>query len=171
VNPPRAARPILASERRLELTGEAATAALGGALAQAARPGDVIALSGDLGSGKSTLARAFLRALGVAGDVPSPTFTLVQTYETAQGIVSHFDLYRLKRADEVYELGLEDALADGIALIEWPERAGGLLPRDRLEIALAMGGAADRRTAVLRGAGDWPERLDRLALGDDTGRG
>ena len=103
--------------------------------------GDTVALSGDLGSGKTTLARAILAALGVAENVPSPTFTLVQTYDTPRLAVSHYDLYRLKSARELDELGLDEALDDGAALIEWPERAEGRLPDDALTVQLR------RRTA------------------------
>ena len=101
----------------------AATAALGARIAAALRPGDAVALEGDLGAGKTTLARAILAALGLDENVPSPTFTLVQTYDTPQLRVSHFDLYRLKSEAEMQELGLEEALEDGAVLVEWPERA------------------------------------------------
>src|SRR5471030_3213873 len=104
----------------IALADETATAALAAALARRARPGDVITLGGPLGAGKTRFARGFITALGVADEVPSPTFTLVQTYETASGMVWHFDLYWLTGPDEVRELGLEEALIDGIVLIEWP---------------------------------------------------
>ena len=101
-----------------------------------ARPGDLIALEGDLGAGKTTFARAFIR--GLAGDeeleIPSPTFTLVQSYETPRLDVAHFDLYRLADESELSELGLDDALTRGIALVEWPERGGELLPAARLTL-------------------------------------
>jgi tRNA threonylcarbamoyladenosine biosynthesis protein TsaE len=127
----------------LALPDAEATMALGARLAAAARGGDVLALWGELGSGKTTLARGFLHALGLAEEVPSPTFTLVQVYDLSPP-VWHFDLYRLTRADEVWELGLEQALAEGIALIEWPERLGTLLPADRLDVALSIDGDARR---------------------------
>ena len=111
------------------LPDEAATARLGQDLAAALRPGDVLALSGDLGAGKTALARALIRAN--AGDpdleVPSPTFTLVQTYDVRVPI-SHFDLYRLGSSSELDELGFEEALREGAVVVEWPERAGGRLP-------------------------------------------
>lgn len=145
-----------------DLPDAAATEALGAALAELVRPGDVLALHGDLGAGKTTLARGLIRAL--AGDpqliVPSPTFTLVETYDTAHGTIWHFDLYRLERAQDAYELGTEDAFAQGISLIEWPERLGGLLPQRRLDIALSQRG--DARSAAIDGADGWMERLDRL---------
>ncbi len=146
----------------LELADEAATHALAGSLAREARIGDVIALAGALGTGKTSFARAFVRALGVEDEVPSPTFTLVQTYDTARGTVWHFDLYRLARPDDAYELGLEEAMGDGIALIEWPERLGTLLPRERLDIALAIGATPDSRRATLRGSASWAERVAKI---------
>lgn len=151
--------------RRLALADEAATTALARAVARAARPGDVIALWGDLGAGKTRFARAFIGALaGDSEEVPSPTFTLVQSYDTPAGTVWHFDLYRLDSPDEVLELGFEEALTDGIALIEWPDRLGALLPRDRLDLALDFGATEESRVARLTGQGAWAERLRRLAL-------
>jgi len=129
-----------------------ATARLGAGIAGSLRCGDAVALWGDLGAGKTTLARAILKALGVAGDVPSPTFTLVQTYETTPRI-AHFDLYRLKNAREMDELGLEDALADGAVLVEWPERAPEVLPPDALHVRLRQDGGA--RNARLTGPVRW----------------
>ncbi len=148
----------------LDLSHEAATAALAQAVAGCARRGDVIALSGDLGAGKTAFARAFIQALsgGAAETVPSPTFTLVQVYERAPAPVWHFDLYRLERPEEVYELGFEDALAQGISLIEWPERLGPLLPRERLDIALAFAADPNARRAALRGHGSWEKRCGDL---------
>lgn len=130
----------------------AATESLGAAIAGRLAPGDAVLLKGDLGSGKTTLARAILAALGVTENVPSPTFTLVQAYETPRLLVSHYDLYRLKRDSELEELGLEDALDQGAALIEWPERAESRLPPDALIARLD----ADReRRAVLEGPPRW----------------
>ena len=139
-------------------------------IAFAARPGDVIALRGNLGAGKTTLARAIIHALGCdeREEIPSPTFTLVQTYATRRMPVAHFDLYRLNAASEIEELGLDLALKRGIALIEWPERASGTLPASRLEILLEdeSGGSAREESATRRvslmGEGDWAARLPRL---------
>jgi tRNA threonylcarbamoyladenosine biosynthesis protein TsaE len=117
-----------------------------------ARGGDVIALQGELGSGKTTLARGFLHALGLDEEVPSPTFTLVQVYELARLTVWHFDLYRLARPGDVWELGLEQALAEGVALIEWPDRLGTLLPTDRLDVALSILGEGREAELMPRGA-------------------
>jgi len=158
-----------ASIVELELEGEAATQALAAALAACARPGDVIALSGPLGAGKTSFARGFIRArsahmgAGEVGEVPSPTFTLVQIYDLPGGTVWHVDLYRLEDPAEVSELGLEDAFADGITLVEWPERAGSLLPAERLDLVLSYGAGPDARHASLGGGGDWPGRLRMLA--------
>ncbi|HZQ02026.1 MAG TPA: tRNA (adenosine(37)-N6)-threonylcarbamoyltransferase complex ATPase subunit type 1 TsaE [Reyranella sp.] len=132
----------------MSLANEQATEQLGAVLAARLNPGDVVGLKGPLGSGKTTLARAILRA--AAGDpeliVPSPTFTLVEVYDTPTGTYWHFDLYRLETAEQVYELGWEEALAGGIVLVEWPERLGRLLPR-HLSVALEMDG--DGRKAQL----------------------
>ncbi len=132
----------------MPLADEAATEQLGATLAQRLKPGDVVGLKGPLGSGTTTLARAILRA--AAGDpnliVPSPTFTLVEVYETPCGTYWHFDLYRLETPEHIYELGWEEALADGIVLIEWPERLGDLLPR-HLSVTLEVAG--DGRKALL----------------------
>ena len=133
------------------LPDEAATERLGVALAKRLRPRDVVALQGGLGVGKTTLARAILRA--ASGDpaliVPSPTFTLVEIYDTPVGVFWHFDLYRLEEPEQVFELGWEEARTDGMALVEWAERLGRLLPRERLTVTLAMEG--DGRRADLQG--------------------
>lgn len=131
---------------------EAATAAFAHDLAQQLQVGDVVALYGPLGSGKTTLARALIRALTTPDeDVPSPTFTLVQTYDTRRGELWHFDLYRLNDPDEVWELGFEDALTSAICLIEWPERLGPLLPSRAITLHLTPLGET-RRRLVLSGA-------------------
>jgi tRNA threonylcarbamoyladenosine biosynthesis protein TsaE len=149
--------------RMADLADEAATVALARRIARVARPGDVIALSGDLGTGKTRFARAFVdAAVGDGEEVPSPTFTLVQTYESPRGPIWHFDLYRLTRPDEAYELDIEEALTDGIALIEWPDRLAGLLPAERLDIELAYGAEPSARRARLTGRGSWAPRLADL---------
>ena len=132
----------------------AATEALGARIAAGLQVGDCVALKGDLGAGKTTLARAILRALGVTEEVPSPTFTLVQEYETPRLTVRHYDLYRIANAREMGELGLDDALDEGAALIEWPERAGGRLPAQTLHVALSITGPASR-DAKLSGPAKW----------------
>ena len=136
----------------------AATAMLGARIAGHLRKGDAVALCGDLGAGKTTLARAILTSLGVGEHVPSPTFTLVQNYPTPGLSISHYDLYRLKNAGEMEELGLDEALEFGAALIEWPERAGGYLPPDRLTVELSA--HQDGRRALLSGPVRWRELLN-----------
>ncbi|WP_457586899.1 tRNA (adenosine(37)-N6)-threonylcarbamoyltransferase complex ATPase subunit type 1 TsaE [Ensifer canadensis] len=148
------------------LADEAATIKLGEDLALALKVGDCLALSGDLGAGKSTLARAFLRA--VADDdsleVPSPTFTLVQSYELRIP-VAHFDLYRLGDASELDELGFDEALSLGVCLVEWPERAEGALPAGR--IVLSITHEANGRTVSISGPEDALQRIARsLAIRD-----
>lgn len=152
----------------LTLPDLAATENLGRALARLLRPGDVVAMFGDLGAGKTALARALIRALpgrqGAADEeVPSPTFTLVQIYERRPAPVWHFDLYRLESAAEVEELGFSEALS-AIALVEWPERLGDLLPADALRVTLSFATVGAGRLARLEGAGDWPQRLAELAI-------
>jgi tRNA threonylcarbamoyladenosine biosynthesis protein TsaE len=147
----------------VDLPDENATAAFAARVAALARPGDVIALSGELGAGKTSFARTFIRARGGDDEVPSPTFTLVQTYELPGGAVWHFDLYRLRHAEEAWELGIEDAFRDGISLIEWPERLGGLLPARRLDIALEFQPEPSARRAALSGSAEWTARLAGLA--------
>jgi tRNA threonylcarbamoyladenosine biosynthesis protein TsaE len=145
----------------VHLHDEAATQALGRAIAAALRPGEAVCLAGPLGAGKSTLARALVRALTTADEeVPSPTFTLVQFYEGPRLNVAHFDLYRLSSYDEAYEIGLDEALDDGAAVIEWPERLEGRLPRDRLDVDILVSqvGEGEGREARLSGQGAWEER-------------
>jgi tRNA threonylcarbamoyladenosine biosynthesis protein TsaE len=141
--------------RILDLPDLAATEALGRRLAELARPGDAILLEGPLGAGKTSFARAFLRA--AAGDpaleVPSPTFTLVQIYDTKIGMVYHYDLWRISQSNDMTELDWDDAL-DGIVLVEWPDRLGPFRPVDPLTIRFDLG-EGDSRQAVLTG---WDDR-------------
>jgi tRNA threonylcarbamoyladenosine biosynthesis protein TsaE len=134
-----------------------ATEALAGRIAALLRPGDSVLLEGPLGAGKSALARAVLRALlrDPSLHVPSPTFTLVQTYETPIGPVSHFDLWRLDGPGAVLELGWDEA-RDGVVLVEWPDRLGDLRPADGLAVALAHAGGGDAREALIEGWADRP---------------
>ena len=123
----------------LGLPDEAATTQLGALIAAQLRPADVLYLHGDLGMGKSSLARGLIRALTRPDqDVPSPTFTLIQSYETPTFEILHLDLYRLTTPEEAYELGLDDALSHAVLVIEWPDRLGHLGFDDRLDISLEL---------------------------------
>jgi len=138
-----------------------ATARLGAAIAPRLAPGEAVLLYGPLGMGKSTLARGLIRALTRPDeDVPSPTFTLVQFYQS-EPPVAHFDLYRLTRAEEAAEIGLDEALDEGCAVIEWPERLGddpaAWLGPDRLVIVLGEQG--EGRVATVSGVGAWESKL------------
>ncbi len=139
----------------LPLNSLAATDALGARITAVLRPGDAVLLEGPLGAGKSALARAVLRALldDPALPVPSPTFTLVQTYDAPIGPVAHFDLWRLDGPRAVLELGWDEA-REGVVLVEWPDRLGALLPHDALWVRLAYAGE-DAREALLEG---WADR-------------
>ncbi len=148
--------------KQMELADETATRALGAALAPLLRRGDIIRLEGDLGAGKSTLARGLIAALTGVEDAPSPTFTLVETYDGPRFALWHFDLYRLEAPEDVWELGLEDALDGEVALIEWPERIEGLLPAGALTVRLEVAGAA--RSARLEGGADWKARLEGAGI-------
>ncbi len=126
------------NSRRLTLTSPDETARLAIHIAGALRPGDCLLLEGPIGAGKSHFARSLIQhLLGYAEDVPSPTFTLVQTYDTAAGEVWHSDLYRLTALDEVEELGLTEAFDDAICLIEWPDRLAELTPAGALTLSLS----------------------------------
>ncbi|HSV04770.1 MAG TPA: tRNA (adenosine(37)-N6)-threonylcarbamoyltransferase complex ATPase subunit type 1 TsaE [Phenylobacterium sp.] len=150
----------------MRLADEAATARLGAALAGLLEPGEALCLSGPLGAGKSTLARALIRALTTPDeDAPSPSFTLVQFYEGPRLRVAHFDLYRLSNPDEAYEIGLDEALDEGAAIIEWPERLAGRLPPDRLDVEIAFDGAGRRARLTPHGA--WEGR--KLEFGSRSG--
>lgn len=161
--------------KKMTLTGEEATEALARALAEIVQPGELIALEGNLGAGKSTFARAFVRAAldDPACDVPSPTFTLVQTYGSAPGPqIMHADLYRLRDSDEVYDLGLEEDMGDSVTLIEWPDRMPDDWWQGALSVRLAhVSSVDDGARAVTVSANDpsWRERLqpvfDRQAIG------
>ncbi len=150
----------------IELADHDATRRLAGRLAGLLRAGDFVGLGGVLGAGKTTLARHIVEALaGHAVEVPSPSFTLVQTYDFDGFTLWHFDLYRIDLPEAVYELGFEDALADGVCLVEWPERLGPLLPADRLDLMLRQGATPDARIACLEAHGGWLGRLG--AMTDD----
>jgi tRNA threonylcarbamoyladenosine biosynthesis protein TsaE len=145
----------------IHLPDPAATHALGHALGALLRPGDVVALAGDLGTGKTSLARGALAALGLAGEAPSPSFAIVQAYAPPEVRVPvwHVDLYRIDDPAEVRELGLDEALADGALLIEWPERLGAALWPHALRLNLTVDPAGGRRLtwdAPAAWEGRWP---------------
>ena len=149
---------------KIELPDAEATTALGQAIAPLLAPGDSVLLYGPLGMGKSTLARGLIRALTTPDeDVPSPTFTLVQFYDSDPP-VAHFDLYRLTRPEEAFEIGLDEALDEGCAVIEWPERLGEepgrFLGPDQLMITISEQG--EGRLATVSGVGRWKELIDHV---------
>jgi tRNA threonylcarbamoyladenosine biosynthesis protein TsaE len=154
-------------ELELPLHGPDATVALAESVAPLCRAGDVIALWGGIGAGKSHFARALisarLAAVGRAEDIPSPTFTLVQSYDADGLEIWHSDLYRLTHADEVLELGLEEAFDHALCLIEWPDRLGADLPARALHVHLTPGAGPDDRIARLHATGGgWADRLAPL---------
>lgn len=173
----------MASEK-IDLPDLDAHQAWGVRLAASLRQGDVICLSGELGVGKTSLARAMIGELSGETDIPSPSFTIVQTY-VAKGVMAgleiwHVDLFRIQDPSEIVELGLLDAFHDALCLIEWPERLGPYLPESRLEIALGFAQseppqtgtaqialAQNGRIAHCRGYGIWQQRL--ADLGADLG--
>ena len=161
--------------RRLHLADEAATARFGAALARRLRPGDTALLSGPLGAGKSALARAVIAALlgEPEAEIPSPSYTLVNVYETPRGQVWHADLYRLGGdAEEIEELGLPEAMGDGgaergaeagpLVLVEWPERLGEALPERRVEIALSVSEGDGRDAAITLHGPGWEAVAEML---------
>ena len=159
--------------KRLRLEDRSKTESLAHRLALVLRVGDVVFLRGELGAGKSTFARAVIRALTTPEEeAPSPTFTLVQTYPTAQFDLWHLDLYRLSDSEEVYELDIEDAFHHAVTLIEWPERLGDLAPATRLELEFALETRKDgeahessARLLVATGFGTWQDRLSFIDEG------
>lgn len=162
--------PETAAGRRLVLTAEAETAALGARLARTLSPGDVVTLRGQLGAGKSVLARAIIRTLlgEPEAAIPSPSYTLINVYETPAGDVWHADLYRLGGAEEALELGLLDAIDEAILIVEWPDRLGPYLPARRLDLTLAPqrggggAGAEPRALDVAPRGGGWEQALDAI---------
>jgi tRNA threonylcarbamoyladenosine biosynthesis protein TsaE len=146
---------------RRSVADQAGVEALAAGIAALLRPGDAILLEGPLGAGKTTFARALIRAAcgAPALDVPSPSYTLVQTYEAARLRIHHFDLWRLEGPDSLPELGWEDALAD-VVVVEWPERLGGLRPAGALVVTLRPAGETGREIAF----GGWEARQGKEGL-------
>lgn len=142
----------------IALRNEAATIELATRIAPILSRGDTLLLEGPIGAGKSAFARALIRArLGRMEDVPSPTFTIVQTYEDADGDIWHCDLYRLTHPDEAFELGLDEAFESAICLIEWPDRLGDDVPQDALLLSFSAGDGAHRVQIIPSDA--WALRL------------
>lgn len=153
--------PAALDSREIVLPDAAATLAFGRKLGARLAAGDVVCLTGSLGAGKTTLARGAIEAwTGRQEEAPSPTYTLVQTYEGERGELWHVDLYRLTRPDDAWELGLEDAFVDAACLIEWPQRLEGQLPRNRLDIELTPAG--EGRVAALTAHGAWRTPLESI---------
>jgi tRNA threonylcarbamoyladenosine biosynthesis protein TsaE len=151
-----------ASDLSLFLATPEGTARLAVWLADIAGPRDTLLLEGPIGAGKTHFARAFIKERTGAGqDVPSPTFTLVQTYESDQGEIWHADLYRLSRPDDILELGLDAAFGHALCLVEWPDRLGAQAPSDALR--LIFGAEDEGRRVWLSGGQAWMERLGRHA--------
>lgn len=139
------------------------TAALATKLGSTLRAGDVLLLSGSIGAGKTHFARALIQSLlPVPEDVPSPTFTLVQVYDTPEAELWHADLYRLSSADEAIELGLVDAFETAICLVEWPDRLGSLAPSNALHLAFAAGSGDEERHLTITPGPAWASRLPEL---------
>jgi tRNA threonylcarbamoyladenosine biosynthesis protein TsaE len=142
----------------MKLADEAATLALGRRIAGQLRPTDVITLSGALAAGKTTLVRGILAGLGHEGEVPSPSFAIVQPYEDLNPPVWHVDLYRIEEPSDLDELGLDDISADGVLIVEWPERAGNAWPQAlALSLDVASGGSRSLTVDVPEAwEGRWP---------------
>jgi len=167
---------MTAPEPCLIFSSPDATAAFAAALAPKLRAGDVILLDGEIGSGKTHFARALIQArLSADGapveDVPSPTFTLVQTYDTGAVEIWHADLYRLTHPDEVEELGLTQAFDEAICLVEWPDRLADLSPPGALNLAFAPGDGPEVRTLRIGAEPAWEKRLAPLLAGFETCNG
>lgn len=141
-----------------DLPDLAAMSAFGAAIAAQVQPGDVVALSGGLGAGKTTLARAILDALGHKGEVPSPTFTIIEAYDTTRIPVVHADFYRLERPDEVEQLGLDDYREGGVLIAEWPENAGGFA-HEAACLAIKLETVNCGRKAIVEPGAAWQSRF------------
>jgi len=148
---------MTAPVKTIPLADPDATLALGGRLAAILKAGDIVTLTGELGAGKTTLSRGLIQAICGDIDVPSPTYTLLQTYPAGEYEIYHFDFYRLEKPEDCLELGLQDALDFGASLMEWPERLGRYLPEDNLTVDIAFEG--EGRIAKLTAGPSWEARL------------
>jgi tRNA threonylcarbamoyl adenosine modification protein YjeE len=144
------------------LNNESDTALLARVISGMLKRGDTIALAGELGVGKTTFTRALIQSVLPGEEVPSPTFTLVQTYDGPSFRITHADLYRIKSKRELRELGFEEALESGVLVIEWPDRMSELLPADRLDIMIEVDDGAEERRVKMIGRGDWADRMRQL---------
>ena len=147
-----------------QTVSEPALTALAARLAGVLVAGDCVSLRGDLGAGKTTFARALIRAYSMDPtlDVPSPTFALRQDYASARGAIVHFDLYRIADPRELDEIGFDDALANAVTIVEWPERAGASLPASQINITLAHTAGPDLRRITIAGDEAFRDRLARI---------
>ena len=143
---------------KVDLSDLAAMDAFGARIAARLRAGDVVALSGGLGAGKTTLARAIIAALGHEGEVPSPTFTIIETYEALDPPLIHADFYRLERPEEAAEIGLDDYRDGAVLIAEWPEKAGGFAHEAGC-LAIALETVGQGRIAIVEAGPDWLTRL------------
>ena len=143
---------------KVDLSDLAAMDAFGARIAARLRAGDVVALSGGLGAGKTTLARAIIAALGHEGEVPSPTFTIVETYEALDPPLVHADFYRLERPEEAAEIGLDDYRDGAVLIAEWPEKAGGFAHEAGC-LAITLETVGQGRIAIVEAGPDWLTRL------------
>ena len=166
MNPIKKVHHIKTLELVIQLPDLSATQQFAHAIASILQPGDVIGLKGVIGVGKTTFARAVIGALGGHEEVPSPTFTLAQIYHLDHITVWHFDLFRLKRPADIYELGIEEAMIDGISLVEWPEKMVSRNFPSHMEIDFSFG-ADERRKATLLAHDDWRIRLRKLDWSGD----
>lgn len=154
---------MLTQTHQFHLPSEAETGALANRIAPLLTVGDTLLLEGDIGAGKSAFARALIRArLGRMEDVPSPTFTIVQTYEAPDGDIWHCDLYRLTHPDEALELGLDEAFETAICLIEWPDRLGDAVPKGALTLQFAAKDTAHEVALVVDD--NWAARLEAVLV-------
>jgi len=150
---------MLGFRKTYSLATENHTKLLAQSLAKIAKKGDIFLLKGDLGSGKTAFSRFFIQSfLGDQEEVPSPTFTILQTYFAKEFVIWHLDLYRIKDSSELIELGIEDALYGGVSLIEWPERLGVYKPKSFLSLLFDM--EQEKRTVTIDAFGEWDKRLN-----------
>lgn len=149
---------------RVSLSSLEQTQALSERVAARLEAGDVLLLKGDLGAGKTTFARLLLQALGHRGEAPSPTFTLVQAYDLSNLHISHFDLYRLKAPEEIEEIGFDEAVADGVVLVEWPDKAMAYMPHDALLLTFVINGEQGRFVDIKALSPRWAEKISKELL-------